>query len=326
MQSLSVAVIVIAVICLYNSLIYFTVFTKAKQPFIAWFSLTCLLIAVYDLATAGLYNADNFISGLFWQRLQFAVLNLVAISFFWFFWTFLQIEKKIIPAFISFIFLCLFILGLTVDGPLTLSINSETPRILSLGGQATFEVYESSPGLVYIIQYIAILGALIFLLSYPLTSKSVKLIDSKRKIIFMITFVTFALFGINDIFVGLNLYSFIYTLEYGYLFIVFFMTYLLLDEHLQMFNEVSNLNVVLEERVKDRTEKLEERIEEVKALTGLLPICSSCKKIRDDKGYWNQLESYISKHSEAKFSHGICGECAYNLYGDEVWYKKSDYT
>jgi hypothetical protein len=49
-------------------------------------------------------------------------------------------------------------------------------------------------------------------------------------------------------------------------------------------------------------------------LTGLLPICSHCKKIRDDKGYWNQIEVYIDQHSEAKFSHGICKECVKKYY------------
>lgn len=53
---------------------------------------------------------------------------------------------------------------------------------------------------------------------------------------------------------------------------------------------------------------------EVKTLRGLLPICSHCKKIRDDNGYWNQIESYISKHSEVKFSHSICKECAEKYY------------
>jgi hypothetical protein len=48
----------------------------------------------------------------------------------------------------------------------------------------------------------------------------------------------------------------------------------------------------------------------VKQLSGLLPICASCKKIRDDRGYWNQLEHYISDHSEADFTHGICPDCA----------------
>jgi hypothetical protein len=45
-----------------------------------------------------------------------------------------------------------------------------------------------------------------------------------------------------------------------------------------------------------------------------VPICASCKKIRDDKGYWNQVEKYVSEHSEAKFSHGICPECLKKLY------------
>lgn len=62
--------------------------------------------------------------------------------------------------------------------------------------------------------------------------------------------------------------------------------------------------------------KLEEALVQVKTLSGLLPICSSCKKIRDDRGYWNQIESYIRDHSEAEFSHGICPECLKRLYPD----------
>jgi hypothetical protein len=52
----------------------------------------------------------------------------------------------------------------------------------------------------------------------------------------------------------------------------------------------------------------------VKILTGLLPICVSCKRIRNDQGYWDQVETYISKHSEARFSHGTCPECTRRLY------------
>ena len=62
--------------------------------------------------------------------------------------------------------------------------------------------------------------------------------------------------------------------------------------------------------------KLNQALEEVKTLSGFLPICASCKKIRDDKGYWNQIEAYISDHSEAEFSHGICPECCKKLYPD----------
>jgi hypothetical protein len=59
---------------------------------------------------------------------------------------------------------------------------------------------------------------------------------------------------------------------------------------------------------------LQEALAQVKQLSGFLPICSSCKKIRDDKGYWTQIEAYIRDHSQAEFSHGICPECAKKLY------------
>ena len=62
--------------------------------------------------------------------------------------------------------------------------------------------------------------------------------------------------------------------------------------------------------------ELHKALEEVKTLSGFLPICASCKKIRDDKGYWNQIEAYISEHSDAVFSHGICPGCAQKLYPD----------
>ncbi|MDR4504653.1 MAG: PAS domain-containing protein [Candidatus Scalindua sp.] len=61
---------------------------------------------------------------------------------------------------------------------------------------------------------------------------------------------------------------------------------------------------------------------EVKMLKGFLPICASCKNIRDDKGYWNQIESYIRDHSEAEFSHGICPDCAKKLYSELDLYKE----
>lgn len=68
--------------------------------------------------------------------------------------------------------------------------------------------------------------------------------------------------------------------------------------------------------------QLKKALKEVKTLSGLLPICSSCKKIRDDKGYWNNLETFIEKHSDASFSHGLCKECSDKLYGKDDWYKE----
>ncbi len=63
-------------------------------------------------------------------------------------------------------------------------------------------------------------------------------------------------------------------------------------------------------------EKLESALGQVKVLKGLLPICASCKKIRNDQGYWVQIESYIREHADVDFSHGLCPECRKKLYGD----------
>jgi hypothetical protein len=67
-------------------------------------------------------------------------------------------------------------------------------------------------------------------------------------------------------------------------------------------------NIILLER--------EKALQEVRILRGFLPICASCKKIRDDNGYWTQIEGYIKDHSEAEFTHSICPDCAKKLYPD----------
>lgn len=65
--------------------------------------------------------------------------------------------------------------------------------------------------------------------------------------------------------------------------------------------------------VKER-DRLEKALAEIRTLRGIVPICSSCKKIRNDKGYWQQVEVYVSDNSEAEFSHGICPDCMTRLY------------
>lgn len=71
--------------------------------------------------------------------------------------------------------------------------------------------------------------------------------------------------------------------------------------HLELFR--------LRTRLAQQAVDLREALAKVKTLSGFIPICASCKKIRDDQGYWSQIESYISEHSDAEFSHGLCPEC-----------------
>ena len=73
---------------------------------------------------------------------------------------------------------------------------------------------------------------------------------------------------------------------------------------------------IANQQLQARTQELEETIKNVQTLSGLIPICATCKKIRDDKGYWNRVEKYIQDHTDAKFTHGICPDCAVKLYGE----------
>jgi PAS domain S-box-containing protein len=89
-----------------------------------------------------------------------------------------------------------------------------------------------------------------------------------------------------------------------------------------------SLDITERKRAEEERERLikelRDAIAQVKTLSGMLPICSSCKKIRDDQGYWNQIEVYISEHSQTAFSHSICPECAKKLYPeyyDNIWRK-----
>ena len=90
-----------------------------------------------------------------------------------------------------------------------------------------------------------------------------------------------------------------------------------LTQLIQNFREIieSSLELIyMNHMLGEKNKRLSDYLSEIQTLRGILPICASCKKIRDDKGYWNQIEAYISDHSEAQFSHGICPDCAKKLY------------
>lgn len=90
-----------------------------------------------------------------------------------------------------------------------------------------------------------------------------------------------------------------------------------MQELRRLNRELVQINQVKESLIKE----LQEALSNIQTLSGLLPICSSCKKIRDDTGYWHQVEDYIRSHSDTEFSHGLCPDCLKKLYpefADEV--------
>ena len=80
--------------------------------------------------------------------------------------------------------------------------------------------------------------------------------------------------------------------------------------------EQNAVYLALEEKTR-LADMLLEALEEIKTLRGIIPICASCKKVRDDDGYWSQIEQYISDRTEAMFTHGICPDCSQRLYPQE---------
>lgn len=103
---------------------------------------------------------------------------------------------------------------------------------------------------------------------------------------------------------------FLITMTFG---VTVFLGYILNRMMKTLNKEIAN-RIQSETEVIQESNKLRDALTKVKELSGLLPICAECKKIRDDKGYWTQIESYIRNHSEAEFSHGICPECLKKLY------------
>jgi ligand-binding sensor domain-containing protein len=104
--------------------------------------------------------------------------------------------------------------------------------------------------------------------------------------------------------------------------VVIFVISVLVAIYLWRVNRIQQTAIRLEAMVKERTSELEEAMNNIKVLKGLIPICASCKKVRDDSGFWRQVEDYISHHSEAQFSHGICPDCMKKLYPQ--FYKEPD--
>ena len=81
-----------------------------------------------------------------------------------------------------------------------------------------------------------------------------------------------------------------------------------------------------ESELNTKNSELEKALSEVKTLQGLIPVCSNCKKIRNDEGYWGTLESYIHEHSDAMITHGICEDCTEELYGPFLRQMKENKT
>ena len=96
------------------------------------------------------------------------------------------------------------------------------------------------------------------------------------------------------------------------------------EEHLIVGGITGLLTAMLLGAIILYVRRLQDALNKVKTLSGMLPICASCKKIRDDNGYWSGVETYVSKHTEVVFSHGLCPECEKKMYKELEQLKNGD--
>jgi hypothetical protein len=274
------------------------------------FALLCFAVAAYDLFSAGLYNAASVEEGVFWQRLQLVTLALGGVLTIWFLELVIRQRLSRMGRWLSAVLLALTVVALIVPEPgLSLSASTPSIKVIRWGGRPLVTYFESQPGILHVAGILVVYFAYarLFWLLYR------KYREDRSTYVLAIMAGQVAYFAglLNDGLVAGGVYAFFYVSEYAYLVVIVTMAYALLGRFVDLHVSVARLNASLERRVL-------EALADIKVLRGLIPICAACKKIRDDQGFWTQIEQYLTEHSEARLSHGICPDCARRLYPDLV--------
>ena len=266
------------------------------------FALLCLSLAAYDVFCAGLYGAETLAVGVFWQRLQLSALTLTSIFTVWFLGLITDGHLGRVHRVLVWIFALSVVPALLVDAPgITLSVATPAVKPIDWNGRTLITYYESEVGLVTGVGVGTAWFAYMYLF-YRLYGAYRRQPSRDRGAILAGQVVFFA--GLtNDGLVAAGAYDFVYVSEYAYLVVVLTMAYALQDRFVVLHEAVERLNRALELRVQDARA-------DIKALRGMIPICAWCKKIRNDQGYWSQIESYLKEHTDVTFSHGVCPDCA----------------
>lgn len=312
---LSIPCIVMAAVNFYAAAYYLVFFIKiprVKQHLP--FAFLCFSVGVYDIFCVGLYNAQSLDNGVFWQRLQLYAVSIISIFLIWYTASVTgQMKNRIIALFIAG-FLALLIAPLFIGPEYTVSTATPAIKHVNLFNALSITYYESEIGILYQFELVLLVVAYAYLLLLLIRHyRGTK----NRILLFIIPSITVYFLGaMNDSAVNMQWYRFIYVSEYSFFVIVLAVAYVLLDDFVNIHKAYEDLNANLELKIEERTVEILEFQAHIKTLHGLIPICAGCKKIRNDKGYWENLERYLQSHSEAKFSHGLCPECGEKLYPD----------
>jgi hypothetical protein len=312
MRVLSIPCLIMASINLYVGAYY--LFFYMKRPQIRKhlpFALLCLSVCLYDILCSGLYNSTSIEQGVFWERLQFFSIDAIAIFSLWFTGIYTEQDgNKTIRFFIS-LFIIIPVFSFFAGPELTLSTAHPALKNINFLNSLKITYHEAAVGIVYQFEMVSAIIAYIYM--FCLYFGHYRKTGDKALLPVISCQIIYFLGVINDSLVAMQYYSFFYISEYAFFFIVIAMAYILLDNFVDMHAAFEELNTDLERKVYEKTREILDAQEQVKRLEGIIPICMYCKKIRDDKESWLQMEQYISEHSEALFSHGVCPDCIEKL-------------
>ncbi len=260
MNNISLPVILMCAIAFYVGLYHlFFYFIRKESKLNFYFAAICFSIGLYDVACIGLYNSLSVASGIFWQKCQYFTIQLVAASFFYFTYYLVGRKKDGRLAAYCVMMAVMFALGVFFNDKI-FSLNDPIVRQVS-GFFFQMTYYEARPGLLMNLLY-----AFLFVgMAYVFSLLIYFLIRDRRTDLWplIIGFCTFFVSAVLDILIGAELISIIYTAEYAFLVIIIMMDYALLRRFVGLFFEIEDMNVKLEEKVAERTVKIQSMADEV---------------------------------------------------------------
>lgn len=243
--------LLMAAIAVYVAVSYSLMYGRRRnEPEHLWFAVMCAAIAIYDVASALLYMSPSPEQSVLYQRIQFAVLAGFIIALTWFIASLVHITTTISYT-ITLVMSVFIVSGLIIDSSYTL--NPGNPYIKNFhffGMSITYN--EADPGIVYVLQYGAMLITGLYLL-YKLFEWC-RYGEIHIKILFF-SLLIFMIASINDVCVGKGIYHFFYTLEYAYFFVILSMAYILQSRFVKLHREIEQLTLLLNRELLEKEKK-----------------------------------------------------------------------
>ena len=261
----AVPALVMAGICFFMGCYHAWVAVKKVHPAVnAAFAASCMGTSFYDIFSACLYNSRSFEQGVFWQKIQLMTSAVMLIMFCWFVFFLTQSKYRKIMGCATGYFIFLIIVGWFADPSYTLPLDKPAIKEFLLLGRIPVIYYETELGPLFQVMVASQVTTLFIMLGITLRFAVGHKYKGTPYLFLSIIF--FLLAVLNDYLVVARVYPFLYLMEYFYLIIIIYMTYLLLNQFISSHKQYEKLSIELEERVEERTHDLENALSRVRLL------------------------------------------------------------